>query len=191
MNDIELLTSVLNKTQTILGFVESSQLDGPTPCPEFNVSQLMNHIVGWVQVFAAGCNKIAFTGDAEAYQCGLNPAQEFEAAADAIVTGWSAHGLDRLVPIMSGSEMPGVMVFNMTLMEYMAHGWDLAIATGQSVPFTDDEAIDVLARALVTLPPEYQGAGMPFGATVPTPADASSISEFVAFLGRQPEWSAR
>ena len=39
-------------------------------------------------------------------------------------------------------------VFNMTIMEYLTHGWDLAIATNQTVPYTDDEATDSLVTKL-------------------------------------------
>ena len=54
-------------------------------------------------------------------------------AADRLIAGWSDHGLDRQVRL-SGGELPGPMAFNMTVMEYMGHGWDLATATGQAYP---------------------------------------------------------
>jgi hypothetical protein len=44
-----------------------------------------------------------------------------------------------------------------------------------------------LARAKVTLPPEYQGAGMAFGAVVSIPDDAPAVDRLVAFLGRRPQ----
>ena len=88
--------------------------------------------------------------------------------------------------VSSGAKMPGSMVFNMTVMEYLAHGWDLATATGQPIPYTDDEAADVLVRARATLPAEYQGEGMAFGAIVPVGDDATPVERFVAFMGRQP-----
>ena len=34
------------------------------------------------------------------------------------------------------------MAFNMTVMEYMGHGWDLATATGQTPPFTEAQAAE-------------------------------------------------
>ena len=82
--------------------------------------------------------------------------------------------------------MPGNMVFNMTVMEYLAHGWDLATATSQPVPYSEGEAEDALERAQATLPPEYQGEGQAFGAVVPVDDDAPAIDRFVGFMGRQP-----
>jgi uncharacterized protein (TIGR03086 family) len=149
------------------------------------VRALVNHMVGWIQVFDAGCNGRHFEGDASTYECGSDPAGEFRQAADGLVAGWQKYGLDRQVRVTSG-ESPGPMVFNMTVMEYLTHGWDLATATGQPIPFRDQEAADVLARAEVTLPPEYRGDGMPFGNIVPVGEDAPAVDRLVAFLGRCP-----
>ena len=73
----------------------------------------------------------------------------------------------------------------MTLMEYLTHGWDLATATAQPIPFTDDEAEEVLERARATLPPQFQGDGMPFGAPVPVPDDAPALQRLMGFMGRR------
>jgi hypothetical protein len=68
----------------------------------------------------------------------------------------------------------------------MTHGMDLAVATGQSVPYTEAEAAETLARAEKTLPPEYHGEGMAFGPIVPIADDAPAIDRLAAFLGRGP-----
>ena len=126
-----------------------------------------------------------FEGDASAYQFGSDPAEEFRASAGSLAAGWKEFGLDRQVRIMSG-EMPGEMVFNMTVMEYLVHGWDLAVATGQEIPFTEEESSDTLARAQRTLPPEYRGLNMAFGEIVAVGPEASTVTRLAAFLGRQP-----
>ena len=87
---------------------------------------------------------------------------------------------------MGGGEQPAEMVFNMTLMEYLTHGWDLAVGSGQEIPFTEDEAAQVLARAEATLPPQYRGDGMPFGEIVPVPDAAPAIDRLAGFMGRDP-----
>ena len=79
------------------------------------------------------------------------------------------------------------MVFTMTLMEYLTHGWDLAVATGQRVPFTETEAETTLRRADGMLPSEYRGAGMPFGDVVPVPDDAPAVDRLVGYMGRDPQ----
>jgi uncharacterized protein (TIGR03086 family) len=189
MDEIELLSGVLTKTSGVVAGVDQDRWAAATPCDDYTVHQLMNHIVGWAQVFEAGCNGRSFEGDPSAYVCGPDAADVFARTASGIVTGWTELGFDRQVAISSGTMMPAAMVFNMTTMEYMAHGWDLASATGQPIPFSEAEAAEVLARARKTLPPEYQGEGMAFGAVVPVPDDAPAIDQFVGFLGRDPTWT--
>ena len=82
-------------------------------------------------------------------------------------------------------EMPAPMVFDMTLMEYMTHGWDLATATGQAVPFTDTEAEDVLGRARATLKPEYRGPDSAMGEEAEAPPGAPAVVQLAAFMGRR------
>jgi len=173
VDEIELLDGVLAKTGGIIESVRPEQLEGSTPCPDYSVRQLLDHIVGWVHVFVGAACGEPFEGDPSAYRAGDESGREFVAAARKLCTGWREHGLDRSVRLAAG-ELPGQMVFNMTLMEYMAHGWDLAKATGQQIPFTDDEASEVLVRAEATLPAQYRGEGRAFSAIVAVPADASS-----------------
>jgi uncharacterized protein (TIGR03086 family) len=87
---------------------------------------------------------------------------------------------------MSGAPQPAESVFNMTLMEYLTHGWDLAVATGQPVPYSEAEAEEVLRRAEATLPPQYRGGDMPFGEIVPVADDAPAIDRLMGFMGRDP-----
>jgi uncharacterized protein (TIGR03086 family) len=185
MDEPELLHGILVKTGDLIAGVQSDQWDLPTPCPEYDVTALVDHLVGWIQVFDAGCYGRAVEGDPSVFHCGPDPADEFRAAADSLTAGWREFGLNRHVRVMSG-EMPGEMVFNMTVMEYLTHGWDLATATGQTMPFTEEEASETLARAEQTLPPEYRGEGSPFGHAVEVGPGAPAVSRLAAFLGRQP-----
>ena len=188
MDDLDLLERVLDKTGTIVAGVTPDQYDRPTPCPDYDVRALVNHITGWVQSFAEGANNATYDGDPTAFEAGDDPAAEFRSAAKRLVDGWRTHDTDRKVSLMGG-ELPGEMVLNMTIMEYLAHGWDLARATGQPLPYTDDEAAIALERAKATLPPEYQGEGKAFGAIVPVPDDAPAIDRFAGFMGRDPSAS--
>ncbi len=185
MREIDLLSSVLTKTGDVIEGVTPEQLARPTPCPDYDVAAMVDHLVGWVQSFDAAANGRTYEGDPSAVRAGDDPAGQFRASADSLVAGWREHGLDRTVSI-AGGESPGEMAFNMTVMEYLTHGWDLAVATGQPVPFSEDEAQQVLARAERTLPPQYRGGDMPFGDIVPMPDDAPAIDRMIGFMGRDP-----
>jgi uncharacterized protein (TIGR03086 family) len=183
VDDIALLDGVMAKAGDVITGVRTDQWELPTPCRDWDVRALVGHIVGWLRVFAAGANGEAFEGDPGDYQAGERSAEDFRRLADSLVAGWRAHGTDRTVRLTSG-EMPAPMVLDMTLMEYMTHGWDLATATGQPVPFTDSEADDVLRRARVTLRPEYRGPDTAMGEEVEAPAGAAPIVRLAAFMGR-------
>ncbi len=184
--EVDVLEGVLAKTAGLLAGVEADQRSLPTPCADYDVAALMDHIVGWAQVFAAGSTGTAFPPDPAGYHCGDDPAGELRVAAADIVDGWATHGLDRTVKVTSG-ESPGQMVFTMTLMEYLTHGWDLAVATGQAVPFTEDEAAVTWRRAEGMLPDEYRGEGMPFGPVVAVADDAPTLDRLVGYMGRHPQ----
>lgn len=186
MDKVELLAGVLSKTGDLIEGVDADQLSLPTPCDDYDVETLINHIVGWLRLFEASCHGRIYDGDVANHRCGADPAAEFRAAAAGLVAGWEKYGFDRKVAVTGSNKLPAEMVLNMTVMEYLTHGWDLAVATAQPIPFTDQEAAETLTRAEATLPPEYRGEHMPFGEIVPTSQDASAVDRLVAFLGREP-----
>ena len=186
MDDIiELVERVLDKTAGIVDAVDPSQYHRPTPCPDYDVAALVSHIAGWIQAFAASANGDPYDGDPDTYVAGSETSAHVRAAATRIVEGWRRHGVDRNVAMMGG-DMPGQMVLNMTIMEYVAHGWDLATATGQPIPYTEDEAEAALELAQGTLPAQFRGKGKPFGEVIDVPTTATALERFIAFLGRDP-----
>jgi uncharacterized protein (TIGR03086 family) len=184
MSDPGLLESVLANDAALIGGVRDEQWGRPTACPEYDVRSLVNHIVGWLRAFAAGVNDRAADGDPAAFTT-AEPAADFDRAAADLVAGWRNVPADRPVRIAT-SEVPQEMAFAMTLMEYVTHGLDLAIATGQAVPFGDDVLETTLAAARATLPPQYRGAGKAFGDEVPVPDDAPALDRLLGFMGRDP-----
>lgn len=186
MGNVDLLESVLTKTGDVVEGVRPDQRGLPTPCEDYDVGTLVNHIVGWLRVFDAGCHDRPHEGAAADYRCGPHPAREFRTAAAGLIAGWREYGVEREVSV-TGAKLPGEQVLGMTVIEFLTHGWDLAVATGQPVPFTEQEAAQALARAQATLPPQYRGENMPFGAIVPVAADAPAVDRMVGFMGRDPQ----
>lgn len=183
MDDVDVLESVLTKDQTLIGAVGPRQLSAPTACPDYDVRVLLNHLVGWLPVFEAGANGRSFDGDPGGFVSD-EPASDFQRAAAGLVAGWRQGGVDRTVR-MSSAELPGQMVLAMTLMEYLTHECDLALATGQAVPFSNAEIGLVLERARATLPDQYRGEDKAFGYIIEVPEDAPVLDRFLGFMGRQ------
>jgi uncharacterized protein (TIGR03086 family) len=71
--------------------------------------------------------------------------------------------------------------------ELVVHGWDLAVATGQSyaVSDVDAEACMTFAGAVGETPEERAGL---YGPRVPVPPDAPPFHRLLGLTGRDPGW---
>jgi uncharacterized protein (TIGR03086 family) len=170
--DAATLSTVLDKTTTLITGVRPEQRALPTPCPDLDVAGLTDHLVGWLRMFAARAAGVDDQADPNQYRSGADPAAEFAAAGQQAVAAFETGAPDRLLGMM--------------LIEYIGHGWDLAVATGQPVPYTDAEAQAALDAARGMLQPGYRGPGKTFGYEVEVSDDAPTVAKLVAFIGRDP-----
>ena len=177
-----MLGEVMRKTEGILAGVRPDQRDFPTPDADWNVRQLENHIVGWAIHFAARESGQGEAGDPSSYQAGDDPAREFEPTIDPLVTALDGK-LSAPADQSGEGGYPAPALITVLIAEYVLHGWDLATATHQPVPFTDEEAKASLAmRPLLTQ--EYRD--QMFGPELPAPPNATPLQELLAFAGREP-----
>ena len=179
------LAAVIDKTTTLLAGIRPEQRALPTPCPDYDVAALTDHLVGWLRMFAARAAEVDYHDDPNLYRCGVDPAAEFAAAGGQAVAAFRSGAADRPLR-MTSSELPGAMVLGMMLIEYVGHGWDLAVATGQPVPYTELEAQAALDAARGMLMPAYRGPGKTFGYEIEVSAEASAVDRLIAFIGRDP-----
>jgi uncharacterized protein (TIGR03086 family) len=185
-NRIDLLDHMFSKTTPVLRSIASNQHALPTPCGEFHVAAVLNHIAVWVQVFETAVNDQPLPFEPMTHTVIGDWADIFASSSARILAGLRTNGFDRPMS-MTSSALPGEFVLNMLLMEYIGHGWDLCRATGQPSPYSDQEADAALAASQAILEPQYRGTGM-FEAEVVVPDDAAPMDRFVAFLGRDPRW---
>ena len=183
--DVKLLEGVLDKTRNVVADVRPEMYDMSTPCPDYNVRTLVNHLVAWIGIFATAAEGGTPAPDAAEAEAGGQPDEEFGQSAKRAVEALRDAPEDRQLTLMG--ELPAGAMASMMLMEYIGHGWDLAVATAQHPPYNDDEARAALAAAKGMLKPEYQGPDKSFGTPVPVPADAPPLDQLIGFLGRDPE----
>lgn len=188
LDRLDSLASMLTRTAQIVADVGPEDLDLPTPCTDFDVRALLEHMTTWIQVFDATVNDRPLPFDPMTHTVGGSYAEVFATASDGVMTGLRTSGWDRMMT-MTGSPIPGEFVLSMLLMEYLGHGWDLSRATGIADPYTDDEAEVALAAARAIVSPEYRGTGM-FGPEVILPPGAPVMDRCMAFVGRDPHWIA-
>jgi uncharacterized protein (TIGR03086 family) len=174
-----------NATAAVARGVRPEQFGSPTPCTEWNVQQLMNHLIGSLEYFKArGEGKDADppqSASPTSYQKTIN---DLQSVAIATAAAWRRPGaLEQTINTGVG-EMPGSVLANLALSEMLTHCWDLAKATGQRMPADDIEVDGVLAGMKQTLRPAARQPG--FGPEVQAPEGAPPIDRLAAFLGRHP-----
>jgi uncharacterized protein (TIGR03086 family) len=178
-SDVDLLESVLDKAAGTVARVTPAQAALPTPCPEYDVATLVDHMTGWAARFASRVTGAGGDADPNAHRAGPDPAAEVRQAAAQIVLGYR-----------DGVDGAHAMPVGVLLMEFQVHGWDLARATGQEPPFSDAEATRALELGRQLMSPDYRGPDQAFGHEVEPPPGAPVLDRLVAFLGRDPGWHA-
>src|SRR5207237_4549 len=110
----------------VVGGISADELDRPTPCAEFTVRGVLEHMVGGATMFAAAYrDQPPPEPDFGDVLAGFGPALAALAAAI------SAPGaLQRTVAAPFG-EVPGETFARFVVLDGLVHGWDLATATGQ------------------------------------------------------------
>jgi uncharacterized protein (TIGR03086 family) len=187
MDLIALLDEAVASTGNIVAGVRPDQLDDTTPCTEWNVRAVLNHLIGVNEVFShVGEGKPIsppdpstdhFTGDAYA--------AAYESAAARMVAAWRKPGtLDATITLPFG-DVPGSVAASINVVDTVVHGWDIARATGQDATLAPHLAEPALEMSRNLVGDEFRAAGA-FGSEVAVPAGAPAGDRLVAFLGRTP-----
>ncbi len=180
----ELLEQAITATRAVLAGVAKEQLRDPTPCAQWKVSDLINHLVGAQYFFVAGCTGAPMAHDETDYAAGDFVAAFDEGAAKA-VAAFSADGVMEKMLTLPFGQMPGAAFIHLAATDTFQHGWDLAKATGQSTDLSPELAAQLLAGSRQAMSPAFRSAeGTVFGPEQPAPANASNADQLAAFLGR-------
>jgi uncharacterized protein (TIGR03086 family) len=189
--DLAQLEESLEYAGNRVGGVPAGGLDLPTPCTEWTVRQLLNHLVGSVDILtrlAAGDDVDRAHIDAHRLAnidaIGDDPAGAFARATSSALAVWGAPGaFDRLIDFPA-KDTPASVAANIMLVETLGHGWDLATATGQGAEMAAPVANAGLSWTQPFL--AQVGRGTSFAPAVELPDGGSLTDELVAFLGRNP-----
>lgn len=183
MQMIDALEQVYAHTGTVISGVKPTQLDGPTPCNEWNLRQLLTHTVGVVANIGHGV-KGEELRDIMSFPLAADPGPQFEQIAAENLAAWRSRGLDGETNIGAGP-MPATSAIGINLLDTLTHAWDIARATGQSeeLPEASAELVLGICKGFIT-DEARKFAG--FAGAVEPPAGATVTQQLVAFLGRKP-----
>jgi uncharacterized protein (TIGR03086 family) len=172
-----------------VGQVADGQWSDPTPCSDWDVRTLVNHVVGeqrWTVPLFAGATIEEVGNRFDGDLLGVDPVAAARAAAaqaDALVAEPGA--LDRTVHLSFG-ETPAEEYARQLLADYLIHAWDLAVAIGAD-PRLDAEAISECARWFADREHLYRQGGS-IGPRVEVSAGADEQDRLLGAFGRDPDW---
>ncbi|MCB1258524.1 MAG: TIGR03086 family protein [Microthrixaceae bacterium] len=169
----------------VLSNVTADQLTNSTPCDAWNVSQLIDHMVGaqhWARAAVEGTEQTE-TGEGSSNGDFVST---FNEAAAASLAAFSEEGaLGRIVNAGMG-DMPAAAILGLAMTDTFVHAWDLAAATGQDTNLDPDLAEQILKTARAHTPDAMRSEdGAVFGFEQPAPDGAGPATQLAAFLGRK------
>lgn len=185
---LDLLGRATPVTKQLIESLDDDAWSAPTPCPEWTVLELVEHVVSGLAQFADVGAGAEFDPSARVSLTPADALGAFEEAAGRMLSVWSDPAVAGRMHSLPWGDTPGATLIGFMVMEQLAHGWDLARAIGRAPAYDDDLAAEALALAQVNDDPSIRVPGM-FGPIMPVDADTPTIDRVAAFLGRDPDWS--
>ena len=183
MDPIERIEQATKRTSKIVHGVKPDQYGERTPCSEFDVKALLNHMIGGLEMLwdaAAGGSPAMPDGD----QFGDDPGKVYDERAAKLLDVIKQPGALDKTWTMPFAPMPGQAMASIAFVEHVTHGWDLAKATGQDTTIPDDLIAE--CRSVVEPMEAMWRMDGVCGPAVEVPADASETDKYAGFMGRQP-----
>jgi uncharacterized protein (TIGR03086 family) len=184
---------VVELSVQIVSQAQPADLTRPTPCADWTLRDLLEHMTTQHYGFAA-----ASRGDGADPQSWVQPRHEdpaaaYATAAEHVIAAFAEPGILQrsfLLPeIIPDLQFPAAQAISFHFVDYVVHGWDVARSLG--LPFDVDD--DIAAAGLfvarrVPDGPERLSPGAAFRPSVPSPPDVTAIDQVLTALGRSPAW---
>lgn len=176
----------LGATRHFVAGVSESAWSEPTPCADWNVGELLNHIVSgnwWAAELARGTTIEEVGSRLDGDQLGDDALEAYDRSTDAAAAAFEAPGALDAQCAVSYGPVPGSVYAGHRFIDILIHGWDLAVATGQDRTLDPDlvEACWAVVEPQAAL---LRGSGQ-FGHDVTVSAGGDPQTQLLAALGRR------
>jgi uncharacterized protein (TIGR03086 family) len=184
---VELLVVAIDEFARRLRLVGPDDWRRPTPCSEWDVRALVNHVVGGnrrYQLLLHGAPSEEVEATRAIDHVGNDARASFAETADAVVACFQEDGaLERIGHHVTG-DRTGRELLSMRILDVAIHGWDLAHALGADETLDEDVVAFLLTY---TAGLELDARQRAFAvADVDVPRDASPQGQLLHRLGRHP-----
>ena len=165
--------------------VREDQWANATPCSEWDVRALVNHLVNenlWVPPLLEG-RTIEEVGDRfDGDQLGTDPGAAWEASADGALAAVADQDAMRRTVHLSYGDRPASDYVDEMFIDLVIHGWDLARGIGADEAI-DPEFVDVLYARAAPMEEDLKSYGVYGGRVIP-PEAADTQTKLLAIFGR-------
>jgi len=174
---------VLSAMEALVAAVRPEQLGERTPCVDFDVRALINHMIfeNLAHAALAVGNPIP-SPDATTDYVGSDHRAAYHTSALAVRAALSRP--EMLEQRYGPPDAPGSMIVQQAIIELLAHGWDLATATGQPTNLVPDVAEHTLSVVRVWYRDQPRTPGNAFAPEHAVSEGASAADRLAAYLGR-------
>ncbi|MEW1636621.1 TIGR03086 family metal-binding protein [Streptomyces sp. NPDC093801] len=167
--------------------VADGQWDAPTPCTQWSVRDLVNHVTGeqlWIPPLVTEGRSVAEVGDALSGDLlGADPAGAWERAAAAGRAAFGAPGaLERTVRLSYGPTRGAAYCSELTA-DCVVHAWDLARAIGADDRLPDG-LVEFSLKEVMPYADSLAASGM-YDVPLDVPAGADAQTRLLALVGRR------
>jgi uncharacterized protein (TIGR03086 family) len=165
--------------------VPAASWDAPTPCSDWTVRDLVNHVAGeqlWAPHLLRGETMDQVGDRYDGDVLGADPTTVWDEAAAQARRAWESVGDGQQVHTSMGW-IPVEEYAEQMHLDLVVHGWDLARGAGLDASMPADAAERVLAYAEPRAD-DFSGSGI-FGPPVPIESD-DPADRLLALLGRDP-----
>jgi uncharacterized protein (TIGR03086 family) len=180
--------AALDKTRGFVSSIGAGQWSGPTPCEDWDVRTLVNHIVTgnfWAAELGDG-KTIDEVGDRlDGDVLGDDPTAVYVVSQEDAAAVFRAPGAMERPCAVSYGPVPGEIYCGHRLLDVLIHGWDVAKATGQDTTLPAD-LVDVCLFEVVEPQAEQLVASGMFATDVDAGGSNDRQVQLLAMLGRRP-----
>jgi uncharacterized protein (TIGR03086 family) len=173
-------------TQRFMDGVRADQWADPTPCSEWDVRQVANHIIGenlWAAELLRGKTIEQVGSKLDGDLTGNDPAAAYRRSVDAATTAVQEPGAMEATCHLSFGDFSGADYCSQLFMDLLVHGWDVAKATGQNTRL-DARLVEACLPIAQQLTTEWRGAGV-FGEDLSASAGEDPQARLLALFGRK------
>jgi len=182
------LSRALDQTGAIISRVRPEQATLPTPCRSWDVRRLINHTVQSVRQFTLMITSGAKYQLSDEDVIGEDWTGAYRDAAAELNAAWARADVSAGAAA-AGAEFPLEFRLDLSTVEVIVHGWDVAGATGQPTDLDSELGRFALEWGRSNLKPEFrgeEGSGKAFGPEVGVPHSAPLYDRLAGFFGRTP-----